>query len=76
MRQLGVQGLIFFNLVNLRSCAMPSLDCRIPFFRGAYCVVTHCWHLLLSIFRTRCLMPSCAIMRARGAEALASGALL
>ncbi|CAB0041204.1 unnamed protein product [Trichogramma brassicae] len=38
MRRLGVQGLIFFYLVNLRSCATPSLDCRIPFFRAVYCV--------------------------------------
>ncbi|CAB0043254.1 unnamed protein product [Trichogramma brassicae] len=24
------------------------VDCRIPFFRAVCCVVTHCWHLLLS----------------------------
>ncbi|CAB0039151.1 unnamed protein product [Trichogramma brassicae] len=48
MRRLGVQGLIFFYLVNLRSCTTPSLDCRIPFFRAVYCVATHCLRLLLS----------------------------
>ncbi|CAB0040350.1 unnamed protein product [Trichogramma brassicae] len=42
MRRLGVQGLILFYLVNLRSCAMPSLDCRIPFFRAVYCETSGC----------------------------------
>ncbi|CAB0041041.1 unnamed protein product [Trichogramma brassicae] len=62
MRRLGVQGLIFFYLVNLRSCAMPSLDCRIPFFQSRLLR----GHALLAsppkldiFFETRCLVPSC-----------------
>ncbi|CAB0030866.1 unnamed protein product [Trichogramma brassicae] len=59
MRRLGVQGLIFFYLVNLRSCATPSLDCRIPFFRAGLLRD----HTLLASppelsIRTRCLVPS------------------
>ncbi|CAB0028829.1 unnamed protein product [Trichogramma brassicae] len=60
MRRLGVQGLIFFYLVNLRSCATPSLDCRIPFFQNR---LLRGHTLLASLpelsIRTRCLVPSC-----------------
>ncbi|CAB0043280.1 unnamed protein product [Trichogramma brassicae] len=60
MRRLGVQGLIFFYLVYLRSCATPSLDCRIPFFQNRLLRS----HTLLASppelsIRTRCLVPSC-----------------
>ncbi|CAB0031887.1 unnamed protein product [Trichogramma brassicae] len=62
MRRLGVQGLIFFQLGEPPILHDAIVDCRIPFFRAVCCVVTHCWHLLLSwtsSFRTRCLVPSC-----------------
>ncbi|CAB0036053.1 unnamed protein product [Trichogramma brassicae] len=62
MRRLGVQGLIFFQLGEPPILYDAIVDCRIPFFRAVCCVVTHCWHLLLSwtsSFRTRCLVPSC-----------------
>ncbi|CAB0039375.1 unnamed protein product [Trichogramma brassicae] len=48
MRRLGVQGLIFFQLGEPPILYDAIVDCRIPFFRAVCCVVTHCWHLLLS----------------------------
>ncbi|CAB0041724.1 unnamed protein product, partial [Trichogramma brassicae] len=48
MRRLGVQGLIFFQLGEPPILHDAIVDCRIPFFRAVCCVVTHCWHLLLS----------------------------
>ncbi|CAB0042350.1 unnamed protein product [Trichogramma brassicae] len=40
MRRLGVQGLIFFQLGELRSCTMPSSIVVSPFFRAVCCVAS------------------------------------
>ncbi|CAB0042138.1 unnamed protein product [Trichogramma brassicae] len=62
MRRLGVQGLIFFQLGEPPILYDAIADCRIPFFRAVCCVVTHCWHLLLSwtsSLELAGLVPSC-----------------